>query len=86
MNLLSAFPAVFEVLAEKELENKEMYTFREIPDTIIVSKASWNDGCTKYAVIRAQSMHLYIKGVLHPYLKISMFCVLSQNYQHFFFF
>ena len=24
-----------------------------------------------------------IKRVLHPNLKISMFCVLSQNYQHF---
>ncbi|XP_072017190.1 protein broad-minded-like [Amphiura filiformis] len=35
MNLLSAFPAVYEVLAEKELENKESYTFREVPDTII---------------------------------------------------
>ena len=25
-----------------------------------------------------------IKGLLHPYSKISMFCFLSQNYQHFF--
>ena len=23
-----------------------------------------------------------LKGVLHPLLKISMFCALSQNYQH----
>ena len=26
-----------------------------------------------------------VKGILHPYLKISMFVVLSKNYQHFFF-
>ena len=25
-----------------------------------------------------------LRGVLPPELKISMFCVLSQNYQHFF--
>ena len=30
------------------------------------------------------SLHLvmHFKGVLHPKLKITMFCVLSQNYQH----
>ena len=26
---------------------------------------------------------MLIQGLLHPLLKIGMFCVLSQNYQHF---
>ena len=29
-------------------------------------------------------LDIALKRVLHLYLKIKMFCVLSQNYQHFF--
>ena len=31
----------------------------------------------------AQCLFWLLKGELHPKLKLSMFCVLSQNYQHF---
>eukprot|EP00057_Strongylocentrotus_purpuratus_P010856 XP_011665330.1 PREDICTED: protein broad-minded [Strongylocentrotus purpuratus] len=34
VNLLSAFPAVYEVLANQPLKNKESYSFREMPETI----------------------------------------------------
>ncbi|XP_070575308.1 protein broad-minded-like [Ptychodera flava] len=34
VNVLSAYPAVYEVIANLPLSNKETYTFREIPDTI----------------------------------------------------
>ena len=37
VNVLSAFPAVYEVLKGKALPTKEQYTFRDIPDTIPVS-------------------------------------------------
>ena len=41
----------------------------------------------KFRVYRKKQFKVLLKGVLHPLLKISigpMFCVLSQNYQHFF--
>ncbi|KAK3607380.1 hypothetical protein CHS0354_022540, partial [Potamilus streckersoni] len=34
LNVLSAFPAVYEVLATRPLPTKDSYTFREMPDTI----------------------------------------------------
>ncbi|XP_041376240.1 protein broad-minded-like isoform X2 [Gigantopelta aegis] len=34
LNILSAFPAVYEVLADKPLPVKESYGFRHVPDTI----------------------------------------------------
>ena len=37
-------------------------------------------------LIQNENENFNIKGVLHPKLKISMFCVIFQNYQHFFFF
>ena len=36
VNLLSAFPAVYEALANQPLKNKESYSFREMPETIPV--------------------------------------------------
>lgn len=43
VNVLSAFPAVYEVLKGKALPTKEQYTFRDIPDTIPVSHLSCQD-------------------------------------------
>ncbi|XP_063951551.1 protein broad-minded-like isoform X3 [Lytechinus pictus] len=34
VNLLSAFPAVYEVLSKQPLKNKDSYSFREMPETI----------------------------------------------------
>ena len=46
LNVLSAFPAVYEVLATKPLPSKAEYGFREIPTTIVVSKTT-----NTYAVV-----------------------------------
>lgn len=40
LNVLSAFPAVYEVLANKPLPSRAEYGFREIPKTIVVSQKS----------------------------------------------
>ncbi|XP_071503621.1 protein broad-minded-like [Diadema antillarum] len=34
VNLLSAFPAVYEVLVDQPLQSKDFYSFREMPETI----------------------------------------------------
>ena len=36
LNILSAFPAVYELLADRPLPGKEDYGFREMPDTMVV--------------------------------------------------
>ena len=48
LNILSAFPAVYEVLAEKPLPVKESYGFRHIPDTIdacLIYISEFSDFC-----------------------------------------
>ncbi|XP_033110986.1 protein broad-minded-like [Anneissia japonica] len=35
VNVLSAFPAVYEVIADQVLKHSQIYTFREMPDTIV---------------------------------------------------
>ena len=40
MNILSAFPAVYELIRGEALPARESYGLRDVPETITVSKAS----------------------------------------------
>jgi hypothetical protein len=48
LNVLSAFPAVFEVLANKPLPSKAEYGFREIPTTIVVCLFKLHNLCISH--------------------------------------
>ena len=48
INILSSFSAVYEVLHNKQLPSRREYSFRDMPDTVIVSTTS---GVAAYSIV-----------------------------------
>ena len=61
INILSSFSAVYEVLHNKQLPSRREYSFRDMPDTVIVSTTS---GVAAYLIapsfiVVSRQYHIY---------------------------